>query len=323
MVFSKQLLEGIRRGRIRCSIRFWTRPHVKVGGRYPLGDGRIVVDAITPIEISDVTHALARESGFSSVRGPARRRAARQRREHLPDPVPLPQARRMGCGARCQRGRQDARRTGRIAFVSLCSLAAAAHPQKRCHQKGVIMRFHVPLGGIWLVVAATATAGNLACTSQPHEPALHAQTLGSATAVPVARSVCRSAAARREHRTPPASTRLSRRAPGSPAASGPDRSRTGPRCRQTAATPRRSCDARRPHQSRDAGQGCARPSCRGLAAGWLHAGDCEDPQREPRHSTAAHRQPAGGTGLRRHDQAGRRADAATAAPGERERRGAR
>ena len=67
MVFSKQLLEGIRRGRIRCSVRFWTRPHVKVGGRYPLGDGRIVVDAITPIEISDVTHALARESGFSSV----------------------------------------------------------------------------------------------------------------------------------------------------------------------------------------------------------------------------------------------------------------
>ena len=51
------------------------------------------------------------------------------------------------------------------------------------------MRFHVPLGGIWLVVAATATAGNLACTSQPHEPALHAQTLPSATAMPVARSV--------------------------------------------------------------------------------------------------------------------------------------
>ena len=67
MVFSKPLLDGIRRGRIKCSIRFWTRPHVKVGGRYPLGDGRIVVDAITPIEIADVTHALARESGFSSV----------------------------------------------------------------------------------------------------------------------------------------------------------------------------------------------------------------------------------------------------------------
>src|SRR3990170_435883 len=67
MVFSKPLLEGIRRGRIRCSIRFWTRPHVKVNGRYPLGDGEIVVDSITPIEMSDVTDELARESGFSSV----------------------------------------------------------------------------------------------------------------------------------------------------------------------------------------------------------------------------------------------------------------
>ena len=67
MVFSKPLVDGIRRGRIRCSIRFWTRPHVKVDGRYPLGDGRIVVDSITPIEMSDITEDLARESGFSSV----------------------------------------------------------------------------------------------------------------------------------------------------------------------------------------------------------------------------------------------------------------
>jgi len=67
MVFSKPLLEGIRRGRIKCSIRFWTRPHVKVDGRYPLGDGQIVVDAITPIGMSDITDDLARESGFGSV----------------------------------------------------------------------------------------------------------------------------------------------------------------------------------------------------------------------------------------------------------------
>ena len=37
MVFTKRLREGIRRGRIRCSVRIWTRPHVKVGGRYLLG----------------------------------------------------------------------------------------------------------------------------------------------------------------------------------------------------------------------------------------------------------------------------------------------
>jgi hypothetical protein len=67
MVFSKQLHEGIRRGRIRCSIRIWMRPHVKAGGRYPLGDGHIVVDSIEPIEKSDISHDLARESGFASV----------------------------------------------------------------------------------------------------------------------------------------------------------------------------------------------------------------------------------------------------------------
>ena len=67
MVFTKRLREGIRRGRIRCSIRIWTRPHVKVGGRYRMDDGHIVVDSIVPITVTDVTNDLARESGFESV----------------------------------------------------------------------------------------------------------------------------------------------------------------------------------------------------------------------------------------------------------------
>jgi len=67
MQFTKPLRERIRSGRIRCSIRIWTRPHVKVGGRYPMGDGSIVVDSVAPIEQSDITDDLARESGFASV----------------------------------------------------------------------------------------------------------------------------------------------------------------------------------------------------------------------------------------------------------------
>ena len=67
MVFTKRLREGIRRGRIRCSIRIWTRAHVKVGGRYPMDDGSIVVDSVTPITRREITHDLARESGFDSV----------------------------------------------------------------------------------------------------------------------------------------------------------------------------------------------------------------------------------------------------------------
>jgi hypothetical protein len=40
---------------------------VKVGGRYPMEDGHIVVDSIAPIAIDDITDDLARESGFDSV----------------------------------------------------------------------------------------------------------------------------------------------------------------------------------------------------------------------------------------------------------------
>ena len=68
MVFTKRLREGIRRGRIRCSVRIWMRPHVKVGGRYQMDDGHIVVDSITPIKLRDITRDLARESGFDTVK---------------------------------------------------------------------------------------------------------------------------------------------------------------------------------------------------------------------------------------------------------------
>ena len=64
MVFAKRLREGVRRGEITCSVRIWTRPHVKVGGRYRMDEGEIVVDAITPIGFPDITPELARESGF-------------------------------------------------------------------------------------------------------------------------------------------------------------------------------------------------------------------------------------------------------------------
>jgi hypothetical protein len=67
MVFTKRLREGVRRGRIRCSVRIWKRCHVKVGGRYPMDKGHIVVESIASIERADITDALARESGFDSA----------------------------------------------------------------------------------------------------------------------------------------------------------------------------------------------------------------------------------------------------------------
>jgi hypothetical protein len=67
MTFTKELREGIRRGRIRCTVRVWTRPHVKVGGRYRMDDGHVVVESISPMALTDITYDLARESGFQSV----------------------------------------------------------------------------------------------------------------------------------------------------------------------------------------------------------------------------------------------------------------
>ena len=70
MVFTKRLRDGVRRGRIRCSVRIWQSPRVKAGNRYQMDDGHIVVDSIEPIGMKDVTHDLARESGFASVDDP-------------------------------------------------------------------------------------------------------------------------------------------------------------------------------------------------------------------------------------------------------------
>jgi hypothetical protein len=67
MVFTKRLRDGIRRGRIRCTVRIWQSARVKAGGRYQMDEGHIVVDSIEPIRMKDVTHDLARESGFESV----------------------------------------------------------------------------------------------------------------------------------------------------------------------------------------------------------------------------------------------------------------
>lgn len=67
MQFTKRLRGRVRSGRIRCTVRIWTRPHVKVGGRYPMEDGSVVVDSIEAIRVRDITSDLARESGFDGV----------------------------------------------------------------------------------------------------------------------------------------------------------------------------------------------------------------------------------------------------------------
>jgi hypothetical protein len=67
MMFAKPLRERVRSGEITSSVRIWQRPHVKLGGRYPLLDGFIEVTRLQEVDLSDVTEAVAREGGFESL----------------------------------------------------------------------------------------------------------------------------------------------------------------------------------------------------------------------------------------------------------------
>ena len=67
MQFTQRLREGVRSGQITCSVRIWTRPHVRVGGRYRMEEGEIEIDSIEPIGLPDITPQLARASGFLGV----------------------------------------------------------------------------------------------------------------------------------------------------------------------------------------------------------------------------------------------------------------
>jgi len=67
MQFIRALRDRIRNGEITCSIRLWQRPHVRVGGRYPLPPGEIQVTSLLEMSLADVTPSLARRSGFAGV----------------------------------------------------------------------------------------------------------------------------------------------------------------------------------------------------------------------------------------------------------------
>ncbi|HWT66589.1 MAG TPA: hypothetical protein VN151_10790 [Terracidiphilus sp.] len=67
MQFTKRLRPGIRSGSITCTVRIWKSQRVRVGGRYPMEEGRVEVDSIEPIGFPDITPELARASGFAGL----------------------------------------------------------------------------------------------------------------------------------------------------------------------------------------------------------------------------------------------------------------
>ena len=54
-MFSRELREAVATGEITVSIRLWSRPKVKVGGRYPTAGVVIEIDSVELLPFSAVT----------------------------------------------------------------------------------------------------------------------------------------------------------------------------------------------------------------------------------------------------------------------------
>lgn len=76
MMFSRDLRDAVARGEITVSVRLWTRPQVKIGGRYPTAGVLIEVDSIEVMPFSAITDADVRDSGETD------REALRDRAAH-------------------------------------------------------------------------------------------------------------------------------------------------------------------------------------------------------------------------------------------------
>ena len=75
MEFSPELREDVLTGGITVSYRLWSRPRVKIGGRYTVGPAQIEVDSVELVPFSAITAADVRLSGEPD-RETLRRRAA-------------------------------------------------------------------------------------------------------------------------------------------------------------------------------------------------------------------------------------------------------
>lgn len=76
MQFSPELRPRVLAGDVTVSVRLWSRPKVRVGGRYPVAGGVFEVDAVELVPFSEIDDEDVRRSGEPS------REALRQRAAH-------------------------------------------------------------------------------------------------------------------------------------------------------------------------------------------------------------------------------------------------
>jgi len=74
--FSRELRDDVLAGDITLSVRLWTRPQVRRGGRYRVGPGEIEVDDIDLVPFAAITPQDVRRAGEPD------REALRQRAAH-------------------------------------------------------------------------------------------------------------------------------------------------------------------------------------------------------------------------------------------------
>lgn len=67
MQFVRTLRDRIRSGEVTTSVRLWQQARVRIGGRYSLPPGEIMVTKLSEISLADVTPEMARRSGFSGL----------------------------------------------------------------------------------------------------------------------------------------------------------------------------------------------------------------------------------------------------------------
>ena len=130
----------------------------------------------------------------------------------------------------------------------------------------------------------------------------------------------RGTAARRQCPTRRDHARIPRRTAAGRPARSVDVSRAGSRWEEAAGTDRRARAPCGPYQPGGASEGGAWTGTGRAAAGRIYPGARENHQRKPEYAETAHRESAIGTGVRRHVETLRRAHAAAASAGERERR---
>jgi hypothetical protein len=67
MQFNRELRDRVAAGEITLTFRLWSRPQVKVGGRYGIGPKEIEVDTIELVPFSTVTRADMRRAGETDL----------------------------------------------------------------------------------------------------------------------------------------------------------------------------------------------------------------------------------------------------------------